>query len=431
MKRYKLQTAQARTLAIILGGGAGSRLFPLTMDRSKPAVPLGGKYRLVDIPISNCLNYGFTQIYVLTQFNSVSLHRHINSAYRFDSFGNNFVEILAAQQTREDNGWYQGTADAVRQNLRYFLRPTYDYYLVLSGDQLYRMDYRRLLSDHLDAKADLTIATLPVEREPAKGFGIMQTSDSGCITRFVEKPRQESLLNELKMSAEMLNACGLPTDSERYLASMGIYLFNRKTLVQCLDNDMVDFGRDVIPGVINESKVLSHIFQGYWKDIGTIDAFFRANLDMAKIVPAYDFFYPNAQIYTNPHYLPASKINSATIKESIVADGCILTDVYLENSVIGVRSIIGNETRLTQTVVMGADQYLVQWARENPGSPPFGIGRGCRINRAIIDKNAHIGDGVIIDPQGKPSHFDGDNYYIRDGIVVVPKNAVIPSGTII
>lgn len=431
MDRYKLQTAQSHTLAIILGGGAGSRLFPLTRDRSKPAVPLGGKYRLVDVPISNCLNYGFTQIYVLTQFNSVSLHRHINSAYRFDTFGKNFVEILAAQQTPEDSGWYQGTADAVRQNLRYFLRPTYDYYLILSGDQLYRMDYRKLLSRHLDANAKLTIATIPVEKEYAKGFGIMQTGDSGRITRFVEKPQENSLLNELKMPAKMLRGCGLSSTSDRYLASMGIYLFNRDTLEHCLGNDLVDFGRNVIPEVIKESNVLSHVFQGYWEDIGTIGAFFQANLDMAKIVPEYDFFYPDAQIYTNPHYLPASKINAATIKESIVADGCILTDVYLENCVIGVRSIIENGSHLTQTVVLGADQYQNQWISEHPGAPPFGIGRGCRIHRAIIDKNAHIGDGTVIDPQGKPDHFDGDNYYIRDGIVVIPRNAVIPAGTVI
>ena len=431
MDRYKLQTAQARTLAIILGGGAGSRLFPLTRDRSKPAVPLGGKYRLVDIPISNCLNYGFTQIYVLTQFNSVSLHHHINSAYRFDCFGKNFVEILAAQQTREDSGWYQGTADAVRHNLRYFLSTAYDYYLILSGDQLYRMDYRELLSQHMDTQAELTIATIPVEREPARDFGIMQTAHSGRITRFVEKPREDSLLSELRMPAETLHGCGLPGGSERYLASMGIYLFNCDTMARCLDNDLVDFGRDVIPAAIDESRVFSYVFQGYWEDIGTIGSYFRANLDMAKIVPKYDFYYPDAQIYTNPRYLPASKINAATIRESIVADGCILTDVYLENCVVGARSVIGNESRLTQTVMMGADRFKAQWAIENPQALPFGIGRGCRIHRAIIDKNAHIGDGVVINPEGKPEHFDGDNFYIRDGIVVIPKNAIIASGTVI
>lgn len=431
LNRDQLQYAQSRTLTIILGGGAGSRLFPLTRDRSKPAVPLGGKYRLVDIPISNCLNYGFTQVYVLTQFNSVSLHSHISSAYRFDGFSNSFVEILAAQQTPEDHGWYQGTADAVRQNLRYFLRPRYDYFLILSGDQLYRMDYRKLLAGHLQSIADVTIATLPVSKEPAKGFGIMHTHNDGQITRFVEKPQQDELLDELKMPADMLNNCGIPNDSERYLASMGIYLFNRDTLEQYLDNDMVDFGKNVIPEVIKESRVMGHVFQGYWEDIGTIGAFFKANLDMAKILPDYDFFYPDAQIYTNPRYLPASKINAATIKESIVADGCVLTDIHLEKCVIGVRSMIGNGSQLTQTVVMGADQYQSKWMEENPDSPPFGIGRECIIHRAIIDKNAHIGDGVVINPEDKPAHHDGGNFYIRDGIVVIPKNAVIPAGTVI
>jgi len=429
--RIELQRAQLRTLAIILGGGSGSRLFPLTRDRSKPAVPLGGKYRLVDVPISNCLNYGFTEIYVLTQYNSVSLHSHINSAYRFDGFGKSFVEILAAQQTPYDNRWYQGTADAVRQNMRFFGRPRYDFYLILSGDQLYRMDYRNLLSAHLETRADLTIATLPVDKASAKGFGIMRTAPSGQITRFVEKPQEDTLLEGLKMPAKMLHECGISPGSERYLASMGIYLFNREMLEQYLDNDLVDFGKDVIPGIINERKVMSHVFQGYWEDIGTISAFFRANLNMAKIVPNYDLFYPGASIYTNPRHLPASKINAATIKESIIADGCILTDVYLENCVIGVRSVIGNESRLTQTVVMGADHHQAQWAQDNPQALPFGIGRGCRIHHTIIDKNAHIGDGVVMNPEGKPENFDGEGFYIRDGIIVIPKDAVIPPGTVI
>jgi glucose-1-phosphate adenylyltransferase len=259
----------------------------------------------------------------------------------------------------------------------------------------------------------------------------MHTALSGQITRFVEKPQEDAVLDSLRMPEAMLHDCDISPGSERYLASMGIYLFNSKTLEHYLDNDLADFGRDVIPGAINECKVMSHVFQGYWEDIGTIGTFFRANLDMAKIVPPYNFFYPGAQIFTNPRHLPPSKINAAMIRESIVADGCILTDVYLENCVIGVRSVVGNGSRLTQTVVMGADHHQAQWALDNPNAPPFGIGRDCMIYRAIIDKNAHIGDGVVINPEGKPANFDGENYFVRDSIVVIPKNAIIPAGTVI
>lgn len=431
MDQLTLLQAQEKTLSIVMGGGAGTRLFPLTQNRSKPAVPLGGKYRLVDIPISNCINSGFFQIYVLTQFNSVSLHRHIQSAYRFDHFRRNFVEILAAQQTPGHSTWYQGTADAVRQNLRYFLRDNYEYYLILSGDQLYRMDFREILARHMDNGSDITIATIPVEREAAQGFGIMRTDPSGQILDFVEKPQDTAVLQDLRMSAPQLERSYLPQHAERYLANMGIYLFNREVLEASLENDFVDFGKHIIPSAIKEYDVNSFVFQGYWEDIGTIRSFYEANLDLAKIVPAYDFFDAQRPIFTNPRFLPASKINAARVDQAIISDGCIITDAAITRSVIGVRSIIESKTEIIDTVVMGADFFeRNRYAAERqPGLPPIGIGSNCHICGAIIDKNARIGNDVIIDPTGKPADFDGDRYFIRDGVVVIPKNSIIPSGT--
>ncbi len=415
-----------RTLSIIMGGGAGTRLFPLTKDRAKPAVPLGGKYRLVDIPISNCLNSGLRSIYVLTQFNSMSLHRHIQAAYKFDNFSRSFVDILAAQQTPEGSEWYQGTADAVRQNMRYFLEQPYDYYLILSGDQLYRMDFRALLHQHIRSGAEITLATKPVVREQVAAFGIMLSGDDRRITRFVEKPKDESLLGELKMSPELLTSVGYDTDEELFQASMGIYIFNRDVLVQCLENDLADFGKHVIPQSISDRHVNAYIFKGYWEDIGTIRAFYDANLDLTKTTPEYSFFEPQAPIYTHPRFLPGSKINGATLRQAIVADGCIISDAHIEHSVIGVRSLIQSGATIRNSIIMGADYFETN---EVGGRvPPIGIGRNCVIDRAIIDKNARIGDGVVITPEGKASDLDTENYFIRDGIVVVPKNAVIPAG---
>ncbi|MFT5471465.1 MAG: glucose-1-phosphate adenylyltransferase [Verrucomicrobiales bacterium] len=431
MDRQQLQRTLDSTLSIVMGGGAGSRLFPLTKDRSKPAVPLGGKYRLVDIPISNCLNSGLSRVYVLTQFNSTSLHRHINASYRFDHFGEKFVEILAAQQTPSGSEWYQGTADAVRQNMRYFMRPKNEYFLILSGDQLYQMDFTDVMTKHIESGADLTIATLPVEREDAKGFGIMHTDSEGKITRFVEKPQEDALLEELKMPADLLKANGIDENAERFQASMGIYVFNRKVMEDALDNDFVDFGKHIIPTIIENQNVHSYTFQGYWEDIGTIKAFFDANLDLTKIVPEYDFFADRNRIYTHPRLLPASKINAAMIKEAIVSDGCIITDATIERAIIGVRSLIENGTTIKDAIIMGADYYETDKPASDSAAPPIGIGRNCRIRQAIIDKNARIGDNVVIDPEGKPENVDGENFYIRDGIVVVPKGAVIPSGTVI
>lgn len=428
-KKARTSDALARTLGIIMGGGAGKRLFPLTKDRSKPAVPLGGKYRLVDIPISNCLNAGVRDMYVLTQFNSVSLHQHISGTYKFDIFSaGSFVEILAAQQTPTGAGWYQGTADAVRQNLRYFLEKPWDYFLILSGDQLYQMDFRELMDGHLATEADLTIATLPVARREAEGFGIMHTDAERRITRFVEKPTEPAVLDSLRIPQELLAELGIESDAERYQASMGIYLFNRNVLERCLDNDFEDFGKHIIPAAIKNHRVQAHVFQGYWEDIGTIRSFFEANLALAEMEPPFSFYLPGATVYARPRFLPASKINSATIKRAVVSDGCIITNASLERCVVGIRSIIESGAVLQNVVIMGADFYEAE-SLPAPGAPPIGIGRNTTIKDAIVDKNARIGERVVISPEGKPQDHDDENYFIRDGIVIIPKNAVIPDGT--
>jgi glucose-1-phosphate adenylyltransferase len=424
-----LKTPQDKTLAIIMGGGAGTRLFPLTQERAKPAVPLGGKYRLVDIPISNCLNGGFSQIYVLTQFNSTSLHRHINASYKFDQFSKSFVEILAAQQTPEGASWYQGTADAVRQNLRDFLNRAYEHFLILSGDQLYRMDYLHLLQEHLSTGADITLGTTPVDRRAASGFGIMHSDADRRIYRFEEKPKDAALLDELRIPADLLTELGQPTEAELYQGSMGIYVFNRQILIDVLDNKFDDFGKHIIPASLQKYKVFAYIFQGYWEDIGTVRAFFEANLALTDTVPAYNFFDRADPIYTHARFLPASKVNGASIRQAIVADGCIITDARIDRAVIGLRSVIESGATIRNSVLMGADFYEGEGPPPAPGNPPLGIGRNAVIDGAIIDKNARIGDGVVITPEGKPANVDGGNYYIRDGVVVVPKGAVISDGT--
>ena len=415
-----------RTLAIIMGGGAGTRLFPLTKDRAKPAVPLGGKYRIVDIPISNCLNSGLRSIYVLTQFNSMSLHRHIQASYKFDNFSRSFVDILAAQQTPAGSQWYQGTADAVRQNMRYFLERPYDYYLILSGDQLYRMDFRALLHQHIKFGADITLATKPVVQHQVSEFGIMQSGVDRRITGFIEKPADESELREMKMSRELLRAIGSNEEEELFQASMGIYVFNRNVLIESLTSDLFDFGKHIIPSSIKDRHVSAFIFKGYWEDIGTIRAFYEANLDLTDLVPEYSFFEPDSPIYTHPRFLPGSKINGATLRQAIISDGCIISDAHLERCVVGIRSVVQSGATIRNSIVMGADYF--ELGQTDSSQLPIGIGRNCVIDRAIIDKNARIADGVVITPEGKPPNFDADNYFIRDGIVVIPKNAVIPAG---
>jgi glucose-1-phosphate adenylyltransferase len=420
---------QNKTLAIVMGGGAGTRLFPLTKDRAKPAVPLAGKYRLVDIPISNCLNSGFRRVYVLTQFNSMSLHRHINASYKFDNFSRNFVEVLAAQQTTEGARWYQGTADAVRQNLRYFLEDPYEYYLILSGDQLYRMDYSALMQQHVENGADITLATTPVDRTAASAFGIMHSDADRRIFRFEEKPKDPKLLDELKIPPELLKTLDLPADSDLFQGSMGIYVFNRDVLIKCLAGDQDDFGKHIIPVSLNQYKVMVYIFKGYWEDIGTIRAFFEANLALTDTLPPYNFFDRLAPIYTHPRFLPASKINAATIRRAIIADGCIISDAHIDRAIIGVRSNIESGATIRNSVIMGADFYEELAERTNPNVPPIGIGRNSVVDRAIIDKNARIGENVVITPDGKAPNVDSENYYIRDGVVVIPKNAVLADGT--
>ena len=415
-----------RTLAIIMGGGAGTRLFPLTKDRAKPAVPLGGKYRIVDISISNCLNSGLRSIYVLTQFNSMSLHRHIQASYKFDNFSRSFIDILAAQQTPAGSQWYQGTADAVRQNMRYFLERPYDYYLILSGDQLYRMDFRALLHQHIRLGADITLATKPVARHQVFEFGIMRSGVDRRITGFVEKPSDEASVQEMKMSRELLQAVGSDQGDELFQASMGIYVFNRRVLIESLENQLVDFGKHIIPASIKDRHVSAFIFKGYWEDIGTIRAFYKANLDLTDLVPEYSFFEPDSPIYTHPRFLPGSKINGATLRQAIISDGCIISDAHLERTLLGIRSVIQSGATIRNSIVMGADYF--ELGQTDSSQPSMGIGKNCVIDRAIIDKNARIGDGVVITPGGKSANLDADNYFIRDGIVVIPKNAIIPAG---
>ncbi|MFT5493323.1 MAG: glucose-1-phosphate adenylyltransferase [Limisphaerales bacterium] len=420
-------------LSVIMGGGAGTRLYPLTHERSKPAVPLAGKYRLVDIPISNCINSGLRRMYLLTQFNSASLHRHISSAYKFDHFAGGFVEILAAEQTPTTQSWYQGTADAVRKNLIHFLNNDFEYILILSGDQLYRMDFREIVEAHIQSKAEVTIATLPVERKPAGSLGIMQMDETNRITRFVEKPQEAETLDSLRIDPEWYGKLNIPEDREElFLASMGIYVFNRETLIELLDNDHTDFGKHIIPGAIKERQVFSHVFQGYWEDIGTIASFFEANLDAASDLPKFDFYNMEAPIFTHPRFLPASKINGAQIDHAVISDGCIINNAKITHSLVGIRSFIGAGTELNRVITFGGDAYESEESirkAQADGRPRIGIGENCCIQNAIIDKNARIGNNVVISPEGKEENVDHKLYYIRDGIVVIPKNAVIPDGT--
>jgi glucose-1-phosphate adenylyltransferase len=421
-------------LAVVMGGGAGSRLFPLTKERSKPAVPLAGKYRIVDIPISNCINSNLKRIYVLTQFNSASLHRHISQSYKFDHFSGGFVEILAAEQTPTSTSWYEGTADAVRKNLSHLLNHDFEYVIILSGDQLYRMDLRRMITQHIETYADITIATLPVGREPAQSFGLMQINEEKRITRFVEKPKDLAVLDAIRIQPESYGRLGIEGEEEYFLASMGIYVFNRDMMVKLLDNDHTDFGKHIIPTAISKCRVFSYIFQGYWEDIGTIKAFFDANLDLVSELPRFNFFDMSAPIFSRPRFLPASKINGATIDHALIADGCIVSNATILNSLVGIRSIVGHGSHLNRVVMMGCDYYESNASimeNELLGRPRIGIGQNARIENAIIDKNARIGDNVTISSTGKAENLDHPLYHVRDGIVVIPKDGVIPHGTVI
>jgi glucose-1-phosphate adenylyltransferase len=422
-------------ISVVLGGGAGTRLFPLTKDRSKPAVPLAGKYRIVDIPISNCLNSGLKRIFLLTQFNSSSLHKHVQQAYHFDDFTDAFVEIMAAQQTTSSTAWYQGTADAVRQNLGHFADAPHNYVIILSGDQLYRMDLRDLMEHHIRTNAEVTVATIPVNRTDAGSFGIMQIDNQERITRFEEKPQDPAILDSLRIDPETMTRLGTQGRGDLYLASMGIYVFNRDALAKALAGKHVDFGKHIIPNLIKKcDSTFAYIYQGYWEDIGTIKAFFDANLDLANELPKFNFFDTSAPIYTHARYLPASKIVRGTIDRAVIADGCVIVDSRIEHAVIGIRSRIEAGCVVKDAILMGHDDYETPAdldAARARGLPPCGVGPNTHIERAIIDKNARIGANVRISPEGKPDEFNGDNFHIRDGIVVVPKGAVIPDGTVI
>jgi glucose-1-phosphate adenylyltransferase len=424
-------------LSLILGGGRGTRLFPLTQRRSKPAVPIAGKYRLIDIPISNCINSGLNRIYVLTQFLSVSLHRHISNTYKFDPFSQGFVELLAAQQTNEATDWYQGTADAVRQNLRYIQEDPCRQVLILSGDQLYRMDFRQLVQTHTDNEADVTIAVLPVPKEQVAGFGIMQLDDRGRVVGFVEKPKSEQQLPPLFTPDDWLARRGIRAGGRNYLASMGIYLFDRQVLLDLLSAQAraLDFGKEIFPNSIRTHRVQAHLFDGYWEDVGTIKSYHEANLALAGEEPPFDFHTPEGVIYTRMRNLPAARVGQARLEGCLIGDGCVVgSGTRIKRSVIGVRSRIGRDVTLRDTVLLGSDFFETPDERasnERRGVPAIGVGAGSVIERAIVDKDCRIGQGVQITNRKSLQDYDADTYVIRDGIVVVPKAVTIPDGTVI
>ena len=425
-------------LAIILGGGRGTRLFPLTAQRSKPAVPVAGKYRLIDIPISNCINSDLQKIYVLTQFLSVSLHRHIANTYKFDMFSSGFVEILAAQQTNDSFDWYQGTADAVRQNISYIEREKPSDVLILSGDQLYRMDYRDLLKTHHDTKADVTLAAIPVKEDQTAGFGLLSMTDDGRVTGFVEKPKTVDERAPYFTKPEWIAKRGIEPQGRSFLANMGIYAFKTEVLLELLTAKPLatDFGKEIFPKHFKTKQMFSHLFDGYWEDLGTIKSYHECSLALAAANPPFDFFAQDGLIYTRMRNLPASRINGATLEHSLVADGCVVGPrTRLENAVLGVRSRIGSDCILRDTVLIGSDTFETDVDRAvnaKAGRPNLNVGDGSIVTRAIIDKDCRIGKKVRLVNDEKKQDFDGPNgmYYIRDGIICVPRGTAIPDGTV-
>jgi len=419
-----------KIICIIMGGGRGSRLYPLTKERCKPAVPLAGKYRLVDIPISNCLNSGLNQIFVLSQFNTASLHRHIQESFKFDPFGGG----LSAEQTEGSDDWYQGTADAVRQNMKHFgaTGAEDDLYIILSGDQLFRMDLQDVIAVHDASEADVTITAKPLGLDQAEGLGLMRVNDDLEVTEFVEKPKDPEVIKGLAVGNSVLDKMHNPGEKDYCLASMGIYVFNAKTLVEALNTVATDFGKEIIPGLLGKAKMCSYVFDEYWEDIGTVKAFFDANLRLTDDLPPFNFFDEEARIFTHARFLPASKINSCKVERAVMADGCIVTDGDLKCCSLGIRSIVRSGSRLENVVMMGADFFETDAelnAGMNAGLSPLGVGRNCVIKNAILDKNVRIGDNVILDPTGLEDRFnDGGDVAIRDGVLVVSKDAVIPSG---
>lgn len=427
----------AKLLAVILGGGAGNRLFPLTQQRSKPAVPVGGKYRLVDIPLSNCINSDILRTFVLTQYNSASLNRHIAQTYRFSQFSDGFVEILAAEQTPESPQWFQGTADAVRQVLPHIRDWGIDTLLILSGDHLYRMDYREFLERHHSTNADVTVSVIPCESRAASEFGLLKTGEGGRIVEFKEKPKGDDLLS-MQVDTSQLGLDASEAQRRPYLASMGIYVFKYAVLEELLraDQDHMDFGKHIIPAAINTRHVQAFMFDGYWEDIGTIGAFYRANLDLTSKIPKFNLFDAEAPVFTRARYLPPSKVEETEINDSIISDGCIITGAKVNNSVVGLRSRISKGVQMDSAYMMGADYYQTfdeMRSDAGQGKPRVGIGEGTVIKRAIIDKNARIGTNARLLNEAGVVEIDGPSgaYYIRDSIIIVPKNAVIADGTVI
>ncbi|HXB31177.1 MAG TPA: glucose-1-phosphate adenylyltransferase [Puia sp.] len=421
-----------KVLAVILGGGAGTRLYPLTASRSKPAVPIAGKYRLVDIPISNCLNSGIDRMFVLTQFNSASLNRHIKNTYHFSAFSSAFVDILAAEQTPDNPTWYQGTADAVRQCLRHLGPFESEYILILSGDQLYQMNFMDMLNNHIKMNAEITIATIPVADREASEFGILKKNDKGFITSFIEKPKKDLLKDWTSDTGTVMHGQG-----RHYLASMGIYIFNRQLLQDLLQNEYVeatDFGKEILPQSINKYKVVSYQYDGYWTDIGNIYSFFEANLGLTKEIPDFNLFDNNNLIYTRARMLPPAKISGTTLEKTIIAEGCIINASRIESSVIGIRTRIGVGTTIVSSYLMGIDYYeTIEEIRHDKehGLPSVGIGDRCYIRNCIVDKNCRIGDDVRINGGAHLENTDHSLYTVKDGIVVVKKGAVIPNGFVI
>ncbi|MEK8024274.1 MAG: glucose-1-phosphate adenylyltransferase [Candidatus Hydrogenedentota bacterium] len=426
--RYK------QIVSVIMGGGKGVRLFPLTQGRCKPAVPIGGRYRLIDIPISNCINSGINKIFVLTQFNTASLHRHIERTYRFDSFSEGYCAIMAAEQTIDNTDWYQGTADAVRQNLRYILAPDPELVIILSGDQLYRMDFGELIKFHRENQAEVTICVHPVSREIAPSMGLMHVDEKLRVVQFVEKPKEPALLDQMKADPKALERCGFKPESHKlYMANMGIYLFNADSLRKALDDrSQIDFGKEVIPANIAKHRMFAYPFAGFWEDIGTIKAFYDVNMELTRRPPPFSFFDPQAPIYTRPRFLPPTKIENASIISSLISEGGFYEDCKINRCVLSDRSIVREGAILRDTYMMGADDMEGRLEREENirmGRPDIGIGPGSIIEGAIIDKGARIGENVKIRKQSDKPDRDGACYYIRDGITIIPRRAIVPDGT--
>ena len=427
-----MKTFSQSVLAVILGGGAGTRLFPLTASRSKPAVPIAGKYRLVDIPISNCINSGINRMFVLTQFNSASLNKHIKNTYHFSAFSTGFVDILAAEQTPDNPGWFQGTADAVRQSLRHISNLEYDYILILSGDQLYQMDFGDMLKNHISSQNDISIATIPVDDRDAPEFGILKTNEENVITSFIEKPKKDILPDWVSDTGADMQGQG-----RNYLASMGIYIFNKKILDKLLNEahpTATDFGKEIIPDSIENYKVSSFQYDGYWTDIGNIYSFYEANLALTQEVPLFNLFDNNKTVYSRARMLPPAKISGTTLEKTIIAEGSIIHASRIEQSVVGIRSRIGHGTTVVSTYIMGNDYYETLEEMElntSKGLPKIGIGERCYIKDAIIDKNCRIGNDVRINGGSHLANTDHPLYTVKDGIVVVKKTAILPDGFVI